>query len=85
MRYFTAHSTIQYNRNDMHPGFECWANLSQRDEGFITWMASGAKMARMSAAAVMADQGDDGSEVEDRLILEEPMVRFFVPLAFCSG
>lgn len=62
--------------NRRYLGFEYWANPSQRDEGFITWQANGAKTARMSAAAMTADQGDGGSLVGDRLVPEEPMVRF---------
>lgn len=75
----SRHSFIHraFDKPRRHLGFEYWANPSQRDEGFITWMVNDAKTARMSAAAVTADQGDDGSGVGDRLIPEEPMVRYF--------
>ena len=57
-------------------GFEYWTDPSNPSEGFITWMANGEPSWRMGAGAVSADQGTGGTGVSQRLIPEEPMVRF---------
>lgn len=56
-------------------GFEYWANPKNRGEGFITWQTDGKPSVRMGASAMGPDQGTDGSQVSQRLIPEEPMVR----------
>ena len=53
-------------------GFEYWANPKNRDEGFITWQSNGQPSVRMGASAVGPDPE---TEVSQRLIPEEPMVR----------
>ncbi|KAI0777564.1 beta-glucan synthesis-associated [Trametes elegans] len=54
-------------------GFEYWANPKHRDEGFITWQVDGKKTVRMAASSMGPDTGEDGSQVSQRLIPEEPM------------
>jgi len=61
------------NKRLVKMGFEYWANPSNPDEGFVTWMVDDKLSVRMGAAAVGADQGTDGSGVGPRLIPEEPM------------
>lgn len=58
-------------------GFEYWANPKNRDEGFITWQVDGKKTVRMAASSMGPDTGADGSQVSQRLVPEEPMVRIF--------
>ncbi|KAH8827236.1 beta-glucan synthesis-associated [Flagelloscypha sp. PMI_526] len=53
-------------------GFEYWANPSNRDEGFISWLSDGVQDTRMGAKAMAADVAG-GSGVSARLIPEEPM------------
>ncbi|CDO74392.1 Glycoside Hydrolase Family 16 protein [Trametes cinnabarina] len=54
-------------------GFEYWANPKNRGEGFITWQVDGKPSVRLGAASMGPDTGTDGSQVEQRLIPEEPM------------
>ncbi len=54
------------------PGFEYWANPSNREEGFITWQTDGKPSVTMYASAVDADPVVN---ISRRLIPEEPMVR----------
>lgn len=56
-------------------GFEYWANPSARDEGFITWQVNGSPTIRLGASSMGPDQGTNGSQVSQRPIPEEPMVR----------
>ena len=65
-------------------GFEYWANPQNPPEGFITWVSDGVPSVRMGAAAVGEDKGVDGSQVSQRLIPEEPMVRFTVSSHACA-
>jgi hypothetical protein len=58
-------------------GFEYWADPNNRDDGFITWVSDGQPSVRMGPSAVGPDMGDGGSQVGQRLIPEEPMVRTF--------
>jgi hypothetical protein len=57
-------------------GFEYWADPSNRDDGYITWVSNGKESWSMTAGAVGADST---AEISQRLIPEEPMVRAFKP------
>ena len=59
-------------------GFEYWSNPSNRNEGFIDWVAD-EEVFRIDATTFAADQS---VMISDRLISEEPMVRYsiFPPL-----
>jgi hypothetical protein len=57
-------------------GFEYWANPKARDEGFITWYVDNKPSARMGAASMGADSGENSTLVGARIVPEEPMVRF---------
>lgn len=57
-------------------GFEWWGNKDARQDGFITWMANGKPTQKMTAAAMAPDMGTGGAQVGQRIIPEEPMVRF---------
>lgn len=61
-------------------GFEYWADPKNRGDGFITWQVDGKQTVRLGAGAMGPDQGADGSQVGQRLIPEEPMVRANAPL-----
>jgi hypothetical protein len=58
-------------------GFEYWANPKARDEGFITWYSDNKPSARMGASAMGPDSGVNSTGVSQRIVPEEPMVRFF--------
>ncbi|TFK50280.1 beta-glucan synthesis-associated [Heliocybe sulcata] len=54
-------------------GFEYWTDPKNPGDGFITWQTAGAPTVRMGAAAMGPDTGDGGSQVDQRLVPEEPM------------
>jgi beta-glucan synthesis-associated protein KRE6 len=59
-------------------GFELWSDPNNRQDGYITWYSNGAKSWTVTSASMGPDTV---SEVQQRLISEEPMVsqlRFFV-------
>jgi beta-glucanase (GH16 family) len=51
-------------------GYEYWADPSNRDDGYITWLASGTESWTMKAGALGPDSV---AEIGQRLIPEEPM------------
>ncbi len=51
-------------------GFEYYGNPADRDNGYITWVASGTKSWTMHAAAVGPNSR---TEIGQRLVAEEPM------------
>lgn len=55
-------------------GLEYHSSPTSRSSGFITWQADGEISYSVGAGAVGPDTGDDGSQVDQRLISEEPMV-----------
>lgn len=55
-------------------GLEYHSSPTSRSSGFITWQADGEISYSVGAGAVGPDMGDDGSQVDQRLISEEPMV-----------
>jgi hypothetical protein len=56
-------------------GYEYWSNPKKRDEGYITWYSEGQPSWTITAAAVA---GDPTVQIGNRLISEEPMVRFLI-------
>lgn len=54
-------------------GFEYWTNPSNPSDGFITWQTAGSPTVRMGASAMGPDTGNNGSQVGQRLVPEEPM------------
>lgn len=61
-------------------GYEWFFDKKQRQNGYITWYSGGAETWTITSATIGADPI---SQVSDRLIPEEPMVR--VLLGFSSG
>ena len=53
-------------------GFEWWSDPNNRQNGYVTWQAGGAVTYTAPAAML---QGDSASEISDRIMPEEPMVR----------
>jgi beta-glucan synthesis-associated protein KRE6 len=61
-----------YNNQSYAPyGFELWSNPSNREEGYITWFSNSAETWTVTSASVGPDTV---SQVQQRLIPEEPMV-----------
>ena len=56
-------------------GVEFWSDMENRGEGHVTWYATGKETWTITSAAVGPDSV---SEVDQRLIPEEPMVSGFV-------
>lgn len=54
-------------------GYELWADPNHRSSGYITWYSNGKPSWQITSATVGPDPT---SEVNQRLIPEEPMVRF---------
>ena len=54
-------------------GVEWWSDMNNRQDGHVTWYATGQKSWQITSASVGPDPV---SEVSQRLIPEEPMVRF---------
>ena len=64
---------VNYNNNGYATyGFEYWSNPSKRDEGYVTWFSQGKKSWAITADSIGPDTV---SQVSQRLISEEPMVR----------
>lgn len=53
-------------------GYEWYSNPSKRDDGFITWYSSGEEAWKVTAASLGPDSQ---TEISQRIIPEEPMVR----------
>lgn len=53
-------------------GYEWYSNPSNRDDGFITWYSSGVESWKVTAASLGPDSE---TEISQRIIPEEPMVR----------
>lgn len=58
-------------------GYEWWSDSSNRDDGYITWFSDGKPTWKVTSKTIGADPV---SQVSQRLISEEPMVRFLVGL-----
>lgn len=56
-------------------GYEHFANSDSPMDGFISWSMGGSEVFKMTAAALIADRK---TQVSNRLVPEEPMVRFLV-------
>lgn len=54
-------------------GYEHFANPSSPTSGFVSWSMGGSEVFNMTAAALVADRK---TQVSNRLVPEEPMVRF---------
>lgn len=67
-------NTAYGNQTFIKYGFEWWSNPSDRSEGYITWFSNGQETWTLDAAAIGADST---TEISDRLISEEPMVRSY--------
>jgi beta-glucanase (GH16 family) len=61
-----------YNDQGYAPyGFELWSNPNNREEGYVTWYSNGVETWTVTSASIGPDTV---SEVQQRLISEEPMV-----------
>ncbi|ESK91106.1 glycoside hydrolase family 16 protein [Moniliophthora roreri MCA 2997] len=54
-------------------GFEYWADPNDRDNGFITWQLDGKQTVTMRPGSVGPDKGPEGTQIDQRIIPEEPM------------
>ncbi|KAF9269559.1 beta-glucan synthesis-associated [Marasmius fiardii PR-910] len=61
------------NKRFVTYGFEYWADTNNRNNGFITWQVDGKPSVTLRPGAVPPDKGTGGSQVDQRLIPEEPM------------
>lgn len=67
-------NNADYNDQGYAPyGYEWWSDPKNRDDGYITWSSQGSRTWTITSKTVGPDST---SEVSQRLIPEEPMVRF---------
>lgn len=57
-------------------GYEHFANPGSPTTGSISWSMGGSEMFKMTAAALVAN---DKTQISNRLVPEEPMVRYPLP------
>ena len=79
LRHLPVHTVLhqrgEITYNVLVSGFEYWSDPKNASDGYIIWQTGGQPTARMGAGALGPDLGVAGTQVGQRLISVEPMVR----------
>ena len=75
----TVSSGVYNNTGYATYGFEWWSDPGSREDGYVTWFSQGKQSWTMTAATIGPDEV---TQVSQRLIPEEPMVRLIPSLSF---